>query len=156
MPVPVVRLLPAMATPLVVVVPVVVGSVKVFVVPVNVFAAFFSGTLAESRASASVPVMVEVQLRTIAMDFWASLEHKIHYKYRGAVPDDLLDGLREAAESAHALDTRMESLHAEVKSLDVDGVSTLPEDIRSDLVTGDDLEPSAALLEQLRRLGDDD
>ena len=103
-----------------------------------------------------VPVMVEVQLRTIAMDFWASLEHKIHYKYRGAVPDDLLDGLREAAESAHALDTRMESLHAEVKSLDVEGVTTLPEDIRSDLVTGDDLEPSAALLEQLRRLGEDD
>ena len=29
-----------------------------------------------------VPIVVEVQFRTIAMDFWASLEHKIHYKYR--------------------------------------------------------------------------
>jgi putative GTP pyrophosphokinase len=59
-------------------------------------------------------VPVEVQLRTIAMDFWASLEHKIHYKYDGRVPADLVDQLREAAETAQALDSRMQGLHQEL------------------------------------------
>lgn len=61
-----------------------------------------------------VPVTVEVQIRTIAMDFWASLDHKIHYKYRGAVPDDLTARLRETALIAADLDRRMEQLHREV------------------------------------------
>ncbi len=103
----------------------------------------------------AVPVTVEVQFRTIAMDFWASLEHKIHYKYRGLVPDDLQERLREAADSAHALDARMELLHDEVKNLGEDGVETLTEDIRGELVTGDELVPTEALIEQLRRLGSD-
>jgi putative GTP pyrophosphokinase len=47
-----------------------------------------------------VPVVVEVQFRTIAMDFWASLEHKIYYKYRRDVPQELLDGLLDAAQTA--------------------------------------------------------
>lgn len=99
-----------------------------------------------------VPVGVEVQFRTIAMDFWASLEHKIHYKYRGAVPTDLQDRLRDAAESAHALDAQMEALHSEVRSLDEEGVARLPDDIRTELRGGDDLVPSERLLDQLRRL----
>ncbi|NLE97612.1 MAG: GTP pyrophosphokinase family protein [Propionibacterium sp.] len=61
-----------------------------------------------------VPVKVEVQIRTIAMDFWASLEHKIFYKYRGEVPPHLIDELRDAAATAAELDTRMERLHAAV------------------------------------------
>ncbi len=102
-----------------------------------------------------LPVTVEVQLRTIAMDFWASLEHKIHYKYRGAVPADLADRLRDAADAAHSLDTLMEDLHEEVKSLGEDGVATLPDDIRRGL-NADDIEPSDALIAQLRRLADGD
>lgn len=58
-----------------------------------------------------VPVTVEVQLRTVAMDFWASLEHKIYYKYRDDVPPDLLSQLREAATTAADLDERMGQLH---------------------------------------------
>ena len=60
-------------------------------------------------------VTVEVQIRTIAMDFWASLEHKIFYKYDQFVPDQLLVELKEAADSAFALDEKMERLHNEVK-----------------------------------------
>lgn len=60
-----------------------------------------------------IPVPVEVQFRTIAMDFWASLEHKIHYKFSGAVPAHLVDSLTSAAEAASELDVRMESLHRE-------------------------------------------
>ncbi|MFE1645857.1 GTP pyrophosphokinase family protein [Microbacterium sp. P01] len=61
-----------------------------------------------------VEVPVEVQFRTIAMDFWASLEHKIYYKFDRQVPDALLDSLKDAAETAAELDARMERLHKEV------------------------------------------
>jgi putative GTP pyrophosphokinase len=60
-------------------------------------------------------VPVEVQFRTIAMDFWASLEHKIYYKYDRLVPDDLLAELKNAADTAAELDTRMERLHREIR-----------------------------------------
>lgn len=63
------------------------------------------------------PVAVEVQIRTIAMDFWASLEHKIYYKYDRQVPQELLDGLTDAARTAAELDGRMESLHREVHGM---------------------------------------
>lgn len=61
-----------------------------------------------------VSVPVEVQFRTIAMDFWASLEHKIYYKYDSQVPERLLAELKEAADSAAALDQQMERLHREL------------------------------------------
>lgn len=63
------------------------------------------------------PVTVEVQIRTVAMDFWASLEHKIFYKYDGAVPAALVDELRQAADVANRLDVDMERLHDQVLSL---------------------------------------
>ena len=62
-------------------------------------------------------VCVEVQIRTIAMDFWASLEHKIFYKYNEAVPQRLLQELKEAADSAAALDKRMERLPKEIEEI---------------------------------------
>jgi putative GTP pyrophosphokinase len=62
-----------------------------------------------------VDVPVEVQFRTIAMDFWASLEHKIYYKYERQVPAELLAGLKDAADSAAELDQRMERLHREIR-----------------------------------------
>lgn len=62
-----------------------------------------------------VSVPVEVQFRTIAMDFWASLEHKIYYKYDRQVPEELLAGLKEAADTAAELDQRMEHLHREIR-----------------------------------------
>ena len=65
-------------------------------------------------SSGRVDVPVEVQFRTIAMDFWASLEHKIYYKYDRQVPAELLDSLKEAADSAAELDSRMARLHSEV------------------------------------------
>jgi len=62
-------------------------------------------------------VCVEIQIRTIAMDFWASLEHKIFYKYDQAVPVRLLAELKEAAESAFELDQKMERLHEEIEQI---------------------------------------
>jgi putative GTP pyrophosphokinase len=63
------------------------------------------------RSDRTDRIPVEIQIRTIAMDFWASLEHKIYYKYRGEVPPNLQSELTEAAEAAAALDEKMESLH---------------------------------------------
>lgn len=60
-----------------------------------------------------VAVPVEVQFRTIAMDFWASLEHKIYYKFSNQVPAHLVDSLSDAADAAAELDSRMERLHRE-------------------------------------------
>ncbi|WP_408897772.1 GTP pyrophosphokinase family protein [Nocardioides sp. R1-1] len=56
-------------------------------------------------------VPIELQIRTAAMDFWASVEHKIYYKYAKDVPADLVDELSAAARVAHELDTRMAELH---------------------------------------------
>ncbi|CAN5553613.1 hypothetical protein BH23ACT6_BH23ACT6_27600 [soil metagenome] len=63
----------------------------------------------------SVPV--ELQIRTVAMDFWASLEHKIYYKYDREVPAHILAELKQAAEVANNLDQKMESLRGEVNAL---------------------------------------
>lgn len=71
-----------------------------------------------------VEVPVEVQFRTIAMDFWASLEHKIYYKYDRQVPAALLAELKDAAESATMLDERMERLHHELHGPAPDAPST--------------------------------
>ena len=66
-----------------------------------------------------VDITVEVQIRTIAQDFWASLEHKIFYKYEGEVPEHLVDELAEAAHVAEKLDMKMQRLHTEVHGHDV-------------------------------------
>jgi putative GTP pyrophosphokinase len=71
-------------------------------------------------SSGSVSTVVELQIRTIAMDFWASLEHKIYYKYDSEVPTEMLEGLKEAAESAGELDSRMEWLHIAIRGGDRD------------------------------------
>ena len=62
-------------------------------------------------------VFVEIQIRTIAMDFLASLEHKIFYKYDREVPERLTNELKEAALSATELDLKMERLHEEVNAM---------------------------------------
>jgi putative GTP pyrophosphokinase len=59
-------------------------------------------------------VKVEVQMRTIAMDFWATLEHKLFYKFDDQVPEDFADELASTAAIAAQLDHRMEALHQRV------------------------------------------
>ena len=65
-------------------------------------------------------VPVELQIRTTAMDFWASVEHSIYYKYDGAVPATLLDELHHAAETAASLDQTMGRLRAEVREIELE------------------------------------
>ena len=58
-----------------------------------------------------VDTKVEIQIRTIEMDFWASLEHKIYYKFEGNAPEYISRDLRECAEIVSNLDAKMLSLN---------------------------------------------
>lgn len=57
---------------------------------------------------------VEVQFRTISMDWWASLEHKIRYKKEVEIPSGVATELKECAEAAAILDNRMESIQKRI------------------------------------------
>lgn len=62
-----------------------------------------------------VRTKVEIQIRTIAMDFWASLEHKIYYKFEGHAPQSIRNELKECAMIASYLDKKMLGLNEEIK-----------------------------------------
>ncbi|MBP3459753.1 MAG: GTP pyrophosphokinase family protein [Lachnospiraceae bacterium] len=64
-----------------------------------------------------VDTKVEIQIRTVAMDFWASLEHKIHYKFEGNAPEHIKRELVECANMVSELDARMLSLNEQVQEL---------------------------------------
>ena len=60
-------------------------------------------------------VPVEVQIRTIAMDFWASLEHDLRYKARGNVPQDICEELQQVGEDIARLDQKMQTIHDRIE-----------------------------------------
>ena len=64
-----------------------------------------------------VDAKVEIQIRTVAMDFWASLEHKIYYKFEGNAPEHIKTSLIECANMVSALDDQMLQLNTEIQSL---------------------------------------
>lgn len=64
-----------------------------------------------------VDTKVEIQIRTVAMDFWASLEHKIHYKFEGNAPENIKRELVECANMVSELDAKMLSLNEQVQEL---------------------------------------
>lgn len=64
-----------------------------------------------------VDTKVEIQIRTVAMDFWASLEHKIHYKFEGSAPEYIKNELVECAKMVSDLDARMLSLNEEILAI---------------------------------------
>ncbi|MBO6137081.1 MAG: GTP pyrophosphokinase family protein [Lachnospiraceae bacterium] len=71
----------------------------------------------------AVDTKVEIQIRTVAMDFWASLEHKINYKFEGEAPEHIKRELYECAEMVSDLDARMMSLNEEIKEYAEKGAS---------------------------------
>ncbi len=65
-----------------------------------------------------VDVKVEIQIRTVAMDFWASLEHKIYYKYEGEdAPEHIQKALIQCASMVSDLDQEMLALNEEIQKL---------------------------------------
>ncbi len=63
-------------------------------------------------------VKVEFQLRTVAMDFWASLEHKIRYKNESEIPENISSELKLCATLVEKMDAEMQSLNNEIEQLD--------------------------------------
>ena len=59
-------------------------------------------------------LVVEIQVRTLAMDFWATVEHSLQYKYKQNMPDNLRTQLLEASESVTDLDKGMSSIREEI------------------------------------------
>lgn len=62
-----------------------------------------------------INVLVEIQIRTLAMNFWASIEHSLNYKYKGNIPEDVKLRLQRAAEAAFQLDEEMSSIRSEIQ-----------------------------------------
>ena len=60
-------------------------------------------------------VEAEIQIRTVAMDFWASLDHKITYKFKGEIPEEIKEGMHKCAEDIHTLDQKMLKLNNEMQ-----------------------------------------
>lgn len=60
---------------------------------------------------------MEIQIRTMAMDFWASLEHKIKYKYDGYIPEEVKTELIECANKISESDAQMMMLNNKIKNI---------------------------------------
>lgn len=61
------------------------------------------------------PVIVEIQIRTLAMNFWATIEHSLNYKYQGEYPEHILKRLERASEAAFQLDQEMSEIREEIR-----------------------------------------
>ncbi len=60
-------------------------------------------------------VIAEIQIRTLAMNFWASIEHSLNYKYKGEFPEEIKERLQNAAEAAFRLDEEMSQIRSEIQ-----------------------------------------
>ncbi|MGG3842948.1 GTP pyrophosphokinase [Anoxybacillus kestanbolensis] len=60
-------------------------------------------------------ILVEIQIRTLAMNFWATIEHSLNYKYSGKFPEDIRQRLQRAAEAAYLLDEEMSKIRFEIQ-----------------------------------------
>lgn len=60
-------------------------------------------------------IIAEIQIRTLAMNFWATVEHTLNYKYQGKYPEDISKRLKTTAEAAYKLDEEMSSIKDEVQ-----------------------------------------
>ncbi len=59
-------------------------------------------------------ILAEIQIRTLAMNFWATIEHSINYKYSGNIPEEIKGKLKDTARTAHELDMKMLGIRDEV------------------------------------------
>jgi putative GTP pyrophosphokinase len=84
-------------------------------------------------SSGVVKTRVEIQIRTVAMDFWASIEHKIYYKYRNKAPKSIQTELKECADIIAMLDERMFNLKRDITEL----VEPSPEETSKDIYIRD-------------------
>jgi putative GTP pyrophosphokinase len=70
-------------------------------------------------ATGEKKILAEIQIRTLAMNFWATIEHSLSYKYPKAFPKEINDRLKRAAEAAFMLDKEMSAIREEIQDAQV-------------------------------------
>jgi putative GTP pyrophosphokinase len=60
-------------------------------------------------------ILVEIQIRTLSMNFWATIEHSLNYKYKGEFPAHIHQRLQRAAEASFLLDEEMSKIKDEIQ-----------------------------------------
>ncbi|WP_026478742.1 GTP pyrophosphokinase [Alkaliphilus transvaalensis] len=60
-------------------------------------------------------ILVEIQIRTLAMNFWGTIEHSLKYKYKHNIPEHINDRLKKAADAAFQLDQEMSEIRHEIR-----------------------------------------
>lgn len=60
-------------------------------------------------------ILAEIQIRTLAMNFWATIKHSLNYKYQGEFPAEISERLRRSAEAAYQLDEEMSNIREEIQ-----------------------------------------
>mgnify|MGYP002578681603 FL=1 len=68
-----------------------------------------------NMAEGQKEILAEFQIRTLAMNFWATIEHSLNYKYKKQLPDVVRDKLKKAADAAFELDELMLDIKDEIK-----------------------------------------
>lgn len=86
-------------------------------------------TLPVFLSDRTVETKVEIQIRTIAMDFWASLEHKIYYKFEGNAPEHISKELKECSDIVAYLDQKMLSLNEQIRCFSKERIGEFHEEV---------------------------
>ena len=77
-------------------------------------------------------IQAEVQIRTLAMNFWATIEHSLQYKYRHNIPKHIKEKLNSSAEAVLLLDKEMSSVHREI--MDAQNSSQMQRNLITDIL----------------------
>ena len=62
-----------------------------------------------------INILAEIQIRTLAMNFWSTIEHSLNYKYKGDFPEEINERLKRAAEASFMLDEEMSKIREEIQ-----------------------------------------
>lgn len=68
-------------------------------------------------SSGVIEVPAEIQIRTIAMDYWATLEHRLKYKNKGIVPEDLHPKMKQYSEQLADMEIKMQEIHRNTETI---------------------------------------
>lgn len=77
-------------------------------------------------------LQAEIQIRTMAMDFWATIEHSLQYKYKGDMPPHVAERLTNAADAIILLDQEMSSVRNEI--MDAQNSSQMQSNLVKDIL----------------------
>lgn len=90
-----------------------------------------------NMAEGEMEILAEFQIRTLAMNFWATIEHSLNYKYKQDIPDHIKLKLKNAADAAFQLDEQMLEIKDEIKDAQklFEVKSSLISDIMNNILT---------------------